>query len=129
MLDKIIKGVSNITNIKKENKPFTAEYAWLETTYGHGAYKEQTDRINQKIERIKEMVKSKFPSNSEIYRNNNSKNSYRCIVDIEPDLFCCVDEIFKPFKENGFSVINLSEIVEEIEDEHVYLISWKNAFK
>ena len=129
MFDSFFKGVSKIANIKKQDKPFTAEYAWLETTYGHGSYKELNERIKYKVDCIREMIKSKFPSNSEIYRNNNSKSSYRCIVDIEPDLFCCVEEIFKPFKENGFNVINLSDIIEEIEDEHVYLISWKNAFK
>ena len=32
-------------------------------------------------------------------------------------------------KEGGFKIINLSEKIEEIDDEHVYLISWKKIFK
>jgi hypothetical protein len=40
-----------------------------------------------------------------------------------------VDEIFKPFKEGGFKIINLSEKIDEIDNEHVYLISWKKIFK
>jgi hypothetical protein len=40
-----------------------------------------------------------------------------------------VDEVFKPFIDGGFKVINLSENVKEIDDENVYLISWKKVFK
>ena len=31
--------------------------------------------------------------------------------------------------DGGFKIINLSEVVKEIDDENVYLISWKKVFK
>ena len=34
-----------------------------------------------------------------------------------------------PFIEKGFKVINLSEKIDELKNENVYLISWKNTFK
>ena len=55
--------------------------------------------------------------------------SYRCVIDLEEDLSQYKDEILNPFIEKGFKIIDLSEKIDEIEDEHVYLISWKNIFK
>ena len=40
-----IKGKLGITN---KNIPFTAEYAWLETTYGRGSYSPIEERITHK---------------------------------------------------------------------------------
>ena len=51
------------------------------------------------------------------------------MIDIEDDLAACVETVFKPFVDNGFTIINLSDKVEEIDEPHVYLVSWKNAFK
>ena len=51
------------------------------------------------------------------------------MMDIEDDLAACVETVFKPFVDNGFTIINLSDKVEEIDEPHVYLVSWKNAFK
>ena len=56
-------------------------------------------------------------------------SSYHCVLDIEDDLAAYVDIVFKPFVDNGFTIINLSDNVEEIDEPYVYLVSWKNAFK
>ena len=113
----------------KEKPEFTAEYAWLETTYGSGTFSKLEERIKAKQNYIKDLIKDNFPVHDERYKPVNVNASYRCVVDIEEDLVCCVDEIFKPFIEGGFKVINLSEQIKEIENENVYLISWKKAFK
>lgn len=113
----------------KDKPEFTAEFAWLETTYGNGTFRTLEQRIKDKQDYIRSLIKSKFPSHDERYRPANSNGSYRCVVDIEEDLMCCVDEVFKPFIDGGFKVINLSESVKEIDDENVYLISWKKVFK
>ena len=113
----------------KEKPEFTAEYAWLETTYGGGTFLTLEERIKGKQDYIRNLIKSKFPSHDERYKPVNVNGSYRCVVDIEEDLVCCVDEVFKPFIEGGFKIINLSEHIKEIEDENVYLISWKKTFK
>lgn len=113
----------------KEKPEFTAEYAWIETTYGEGSYRSLEERIADKQKYIINTIKSKFPSHLDGQRSSNSNGSYRCVVDIEEDLYSVVDEIFKPFKEGGFKIINLSEKIDEIDNEHVYLISWKKIFK
>lgn len=123
-------GIGNIKKVFHKEKPdFTAEYAWLETTYGSGTYRSLEQRIKEKQEYIRKVITSKFPMHDERYKPINVNGSYRCVVDIEEDLICCVDEVFKPFVEGGFKIINLSQQIKEIDGENVYLISWKKVFK
>ena len=73
------------------------------------------------------MIRSKFaPSPQE---NVVNYSSYHCVVDIEEDILKYVDDIFKPFSDSGFEIINLSEECQQISVEGVDLISWKNIFK
>lgn len=114
----------------KEEAEFTAERAWLETTYGEGRNLSLEERIESKQKEIMNLIKSKFPSRgTETVSTYARHTSYRCVIDIEEDLAQYKDEILNPFIEKGFKIIDLSEKVDEIEDEHVYLISWKNIFK
>ena len=112
----------------KKNEPdFSAERAWIESTYGEGCYVPISERIKEKQEYIKSSIQAKF---RHIYQNNvRSFSSYHCVIDIEDDLAAYVETVFKPFIDNGFTIINLSDKVEEIDEPHVYLVSWKNAFK
>lgn len=112
----------------KKNEPdFSAERAWIESTYGEGCYVPVSERIKEKQEHIKSSIQTKF---RHIYQNNTrSFSSYHCVIDIEDDLAAYVETVFKPFIDNGFTIINLSDKVEEIDEPHVYLVSWKNAFK
>ncbi len=130
MREKESKGALNtIKKVFTKDKPeFTAEYAWLETTYGTGTFRTLEQRIKDKQDYIRSLIKSKFPLHGEGI-NYNKSGSYRCVVDIEEDLMCCVDEVFKPFIEGGFKIINLSKQVSEISEDNVYLISWKKIFK
>lgn len=130
MEEKESKGALNtIKKVFTKDKPeFTAEYAWLETTYGNGTFRTLEQRIKDKQDYIRNLIKSKFPLHGEGI-NYNKSGSYRCVVDIEEDLMCCVDEVFKPFIDGGFKIINLSKQVNEISEDNVYLISWKKIFK
>ena len=122
--------LESIKNVFKKEKPdFTAEYAWIETTYGKDSFRTLEQRIKEKQEYIKYLIESKFPLRDERSRSSNVNGSYRCVVDIEEDLVCCVSEVFKPFVDGGFRIINLSEYINELTNENVYLISWKNIFK
>ena len=107
----------------KEKPEFTAEYAWIETTYGQGSFRSLEERISDKQKYIINIIKTKFPSHLDGQRSSNSNGSYRCVVDIEEDLYSVVDEIFKPFIEGGFKIINLSEKIEEIDDKGFILSS------
>ena len=113
--------------INKPETPFTAEKAWIETTYGLGSYRTLPERILAKQNYIKDIIKSKFGDRGSTA--NATSKSFRCVVDIEDDLKYHVDDIFRPFHEGGFDIINLSEMITSISDENVFLISWKNAFE
>lgn len=116
------------TIIHKKDVEFTAEYAWLETTYGDGSFKTLDERIKDKQDEIKSLIRSKFPYRGTNYPQSQRNGSYRCVVDIEEDLVGQIDVIFQPFIKSGFAVINLSDCVSEIDDENLYLISWKKTF-
>ena len=105
-----IKGKLGITN---KNIPFTAEYAWLETTYGRGSYSPIEERITHKQKKIRERIEEHFRC-----------SSYYCLVSIEPDIKEHTAEVFEPFITNGFNVVKINEI----EDDNVYIVSWKNIY-
>ena len=106
----------------KAPKFVTCDEAYCITTYGR--YDEIDDMIARQQARINEKVSSKLAP----ARMGDSKfNAYTCIVDLAPDLSTYSDKIFKPFIDRGFKVVNLSERVEEIADDNVYLLSWYKA--
>lgn len=114
----------------KDEGEFTAEKAWLKSTYGSNVKFTLEERIAYKQQSIRETIKSKFRYlTSGGVEGPANYSSYRCVIDIEEDLEAYKDEILQPFIDGGFKVINLSQKIEEIEDENVYLISWKNIFK
>lgn len=111
----------------RKDQPFTAEMAWLESTYGADTYKSIDKRILEKQSFIRNTIRSKFaPAPQE---NVTKYHSYHCVVDIEEDLQKYTDEVFKPFLEAGFDVVNLSKECNAINEEGVYFISWKNIFR
>lgn len=122
------KTINKVLN--KDEGEFTAEKAWIKTTYGANVNQTIEERIANKQKRITETIKSKFRyPTSDNSDSHGNFSSYRCVIDIEEDLEGHKEEILQPFIDNGFKVINLSEKIDEIEDENVYLISWKNVFK
>lgn len=119
-----------VDKFSTKEEPFTAERAWIETTYGVGSYKPIEKRIEDKQANIRTCIRSKFcGANGGITKNDTiCYSSYHCVIDIEEDLANVVDEIFAPFKESGFKIVNLSDVIDEVKGERVYLISWKNIF-
>lgn len=126
-VNKIFGSIKKAFN--KDDGEFTAERAWLESTYGVGSNLSTEERIENKQKDIKNIIKSKFRFLNGNCENHSTYSSYRCVIDIEEDLAAYKDIILQPFAEKGFRVINLSEKIDEMEDENVYLISWKNIFK
>ena len=114
-----IKGKLGITN---KNIPFTAEYAWIETTYGRGSYSPIEERITRKQKKIREHIEEHFRCSSS--ETNIVAPSYYCLVSIEPDIKEHTAEVFEPFITNGFNVVKINEI----EDDNVYIVSWKNIY-
>lgn len=113
----------------KKKDELTAERAWLESTYGIGANLTAEERISSKQRSIAHTIKSRFRCLTTDGNYRSSYSSYHCVIDIEEDLVAYKDIIFEPFVKNGFRIIDLSSQVNEIEDENVYLISWKHVFR
>lgn len=120
----ITKTLNKMFN--KDDGEFSAEMAWLSTTYGVGANRPIEERIANKQKNIMNVIKSKFRYST---TGQESNSNYRCVIDIEEDLVAVKDVVMTPFIEKGFKVINLSEKIDELKNENVYLISWKNTFK
>lgn len=120
----ITKTLNKMFN--KDDGEFSAEMAWLSTTYGVGANRPIEERIANKQKDIMNVIKSKFRYST---TGQESNSNYRCVIDIEEDLVAVKDVVMTPFIEKGFKVINLSEKIDELKNENVYLISWKNTFK
>lgn len=124
------RGLLDKLSFHKEEEKFTAEACFIQTKYGSGTYKVPSERIKDKQEYIKRKIHSKFaPGPNDINKFNES--SYHCVIDIEEDLIKYTDEIFKPFIEGGFKVVNLTEECKSIDrsDCEIYFVSWRNAFK
>jgi len=128
---------SKITNVvkkifgKEEKLPLTAQMAWYCSKHGNGSYKELDARILDKQNQIDRTIRSKFEP---IYSNGDavtySQSSYHCVVEIGEDLADVADEVFKPFVEAGFDVVDLTKECKSLSgDTPLYLISWLNAFK
>lgn len=97
----------------------SAVEAYFRTKYG--VYRSVEQRIKDNQRNINEQIKSKITPS---YRADTKFSSFYCVIDLDEELKPHIKEIFKPFIENGFKVINLSEKVEEINDELVFLVSW-----
>ena len=107
-------------SIDTKEKAFTAEEAYFKTKYG--VYRTVEQRIKDNQKNIMDLIKSKVSPTS--YKSDTKFSSFYCVVDLDDEMKPYVDDIFKPFIDNGFNVINLSEKVDEINDELVYLVSW-----
>lgn len=117
---KIIEWFKKLFNrIEARDKPLTAEEAYYKSKYGEYKTIEQLIKINQK--NINELIKSKV---SHVYSSYNRFGSFYCVVDLDDEMKPYVSDIFQPFIDNGFKVINLSEKIKEINDDLVFLISW-----
>ena len=98
----------------KDKHEFTAEFAWIETRYGIGSFRPLEERISYKQKNIMHLSESKFSTKRDGHTTININGEYHCLVEIEDDLVNSTEEIFTPFINAGFKVINLSDKIDEI---------------
>lgn len=123
--ESLLKKISKSFD-RKEN-PFTAESCFIQSKYGEGTYKTPEERIIDKQNHIRSIIKSKFAP--AINTNLPNYSSYHAVVDIEEDLINYVEQVFEPFVKGGFEIINLTKECKSVIDNGIFLISWKNVFK
>ena len=107
---------------KKDRKLLTAQEAYFKTKYGDITSLEEYIEVAKNHIEL-EIKRSMFPN---IYEDANEDkfHSYYAMVDFDEDMVPYVDEIFKPFKDNGFKFIPLHDRIEEVNNASVWLISW-----
>lgn len=118
LLDKIFKH---------DEEPLTSERCAYETINGENSFKSLPERIKRKQGDITRVIRSKYAS----YAQNGyfKQPEFNCVVTIEEDIIRHVEEVFKPFIEGGFEIINISKECKDIHEDNVFFISWKRAFQ
>lgn len=95
-----------------------AHTAYCRATYG--ANTTVTDLIKLHQHKINRLINDK----TSMRTNGDTFTDYRCVYSFPRDIVPYIDKILKVFIDKGYKVINLSEKIEDLQDEHVYLISW-----
>lgn len=101
----------------KEEDIISASEAYVKATYGENTNVE--DQIKYHQHKINSLIKEKITSNFD--RNNFS---YRCVYSFPDNMAQYTDRVLQKFVDKGYQVINLSQRVEELKSDNVFLISW-----
>ena len=123
-------GILEKMGITHKELPLTAEKCCYEARHGYGSYKTREERIIDKQDNITRIINSKVGFETQ-QASAYLFADYHCVVDIDEDLQDkeSIEEIFKPFIESGFEILNLSEAIKDIiPTRGLYLISWERAF-
>lgn len=111
-----------ISKTSLEENIMTADAAYAKSTYGETMNAQTLIKTHQ--QRINALIETKTKTNSD---NGSAFVDYFCICSFAKDAVPYIKEILEPFRNNGYTVINLSEIVEEYKNYNVYGISWCNS--
>jgi hypothetical protein len=122
------KGLLEKMGLKHEEEPLTSERCAYETINGENSFRTLPERIKRKQDDIIKTIKSKYMCCGErgyVYK----QPEFNCVVTIEEDIIRHVDDVFKPFIDGGFEIINISKACEDIHEPNVFFISWRRAFQ
>lgn len=122
------KSILERMGLKHEEEPLTCERCAYETINGENTFKTLQERIKKKQEDIVRLIKSKYASytqNGYVYK----EPEFNCVVTIEEHLARHVEDVFKPFIDGGFEIVNISKACEDIHEPNVFFISWRRAFQ
>ena len=100
-----------------EEDVISANEAFCRATYGEKMDTKTLVKLHQ--HQLNKLIKEKLAFNYD-------KNSfgYRCVYSFPNDMKPFIAQVLEPFKNKGYEIINLSEKVEELKADNVYLISW-----
>lgn len=122
------RGFLEKMGLKHEEEALTCERCAYEAINGEESFKTLPERIARRQMDIKDTIKSKyavFSQNGQVLKHPE----FNCVVTIEEDLIRYVEELFKPFIDGGFEIINISKACEDIHEDNVFFISWRRAFQ
>lgn len=122
------KGLLEKFGLKHDEEPLTCERCAYETINGENTFRTLPERIKRKQDDIVRLIKSKYVT----YGQNGNmvkQPEFNCVVTIEEDIISHAEEVFKPFIEGGFEIINISKACSDIHEPNVFFISWRRAFQ
>lgn len=105
-----------------EENIVSAQTAYCRATYGINTSVDDLIKLHQ--HKINTLINDKTSMRS----NGDTFGDYRCVYSFPKDMAPYIQTILKAFTDKGYKIINLSEKIEDIQDEHVYLISWYREF-
>lgn len=107
---------------KAEEDVVPANIAYSRATYGTNTTVADIIKLHQ--HKINHLINEK----TSMRTNGDIFTDYRCVYSFPQDVEPYIDDILKVFIDKGYKVINLSAKIDEIQDEHVYLVSWYRKF-
>ena len=111
----------------RNEKLLTAQEAYFRTKYGDITSLDEYIAVAQN--HIALEIKRCLSPNLYANADEDKFHSYYAMVDFDEDMVPYVDEIFKPFRDNGFQFIPLHDRIEEVNNASVWLISWDKRRK
>lgn len=118
----IKNSIKKVLGMRQKEKCIPADEAYFKTRYGF--YVDMEKRVELIQSKINDLISSYFKSGrAESYY----EGPFFCTMTIEGDMIGYKDKIFSPFIENGYTVVDLDERVEELSGQHIFIISWRNA--
>lgn len=115
-----IKSLKQVLGMGQKRKYVPASEAYFKTKYGF--YLDIEKRIDIIQSKINDLISSYFKSAK---FEGASNGPFFCTITIEDDMIQYKEQIFTPFIENGYQIIDMDERVEELEGQHIFVISWK----
>ena len=106
----------------KKTKLLTKEEAFNNATYGKCMTREQY--VSHRQADINSMIRSRIQNT---FSGDTDYEKYFLTVSFNETEEECAEEIFKPFKGNGFIIVKISDEIELLKGNNVYLITWKDA--
>lgn len=102
----------------REEDVMSADTAYCRAAYGATTSVEDLIKLHQ--HKINHLINEKTSMRS----YGDTFTDYRCVYSFPKDISPYIDKVLKIFVDKGYKVINLSAKIDELQDEHVYLISW-----
>lgn len=121
----LLRRIKNLIVPDAESSYVTSAEAYNITTYG--SYDKVERIINRERERVNTEIRIQMNS---VFGPGMSKfDCYNVVVSFVDDLKPYINDILQPFVDRGFKIIRISDNIEEIKDENVYLINWYKSVK
>lgn len=106
------------SRLDRNTSVIPAHVAYCKATYGINTDVDTLIKLHQR--RINSLIRDKTSYRS----NGDTFADYRCVYSFPKDITPYIERILIPFEDNGYTIINISDKVDELSDDNVYLLSW-----